>query len=282
MTDTAITGVTDAQLSRLRDIVTRFQAVHDRPPTVLFDSDGVIYDFESAYLAHHNRQYPHHDPVTGPFEKFDVGYGRSEEVANALQLSMASLDWTTLGVDPRAQQILPALLEAGVDVAVVTSHRVDNLYSPSAKVYQFHEDFAGALDDRVYIALDKTRVFGDLLIDDKPTVTGKITPFWRHVYFTQRYNAELDGPRTDWDTMLDVIAEQLETLIGSVVAGVTVIAPEPAEGEAFAAEDTDVVALPFLTPATADSAELSWLPSPTRNPETGHSFDAVLAGGESE
>jgi 5'-nucleotidase len=272
MTDTATVVLTDAQITRVREIVARFQEVHGRPPTVNFDADGVIYFFESAYLAHHNRQYPHHEPLTGPFERFDVGYNQTPEVAAALQLSMASLDWTTLPVDPRAQQVIALLLELGVDVAIVTSHRVDNLYSPSAKVYQFHEDFDGALDDRLLIGLDKTRVFGDLLVDDKPEVIGKVTPTWRHVYFTQRYNAELDGPRADWDTMLDVIAEQLEALVPDASAEDATDAEEPAVGA-------------FLAPVAPTSAtsvldSLDWLPEPTRSPDTGLSWAAGEDGGE--
>lgn len=53
---------------------------------------------------------------------------------------------------------------------------------------------------RAIITTDKTRIRGDVLIDDKPTITGEFTPEWVHVLFDQPYNQHItDKARlTDW------------------------------------------------------------------------------------
>lgn len=44
---------------------------------------------------------------------------------------------------------------------------------------------------RLIITSDKTKIRGDLLIDDKPYITGSEYPAWEHVLFTAPYNSEL-------------------------------------------------------------------------------------------
>ena len=35
---------------------------------------------------------------------------------------------------------------------------------------------------------DKTMIYADFLIDDKPVITGCIVPMWKHVHYSQPYN----------------------------------------------------------------------------------------------
>lgn len=211
------------QIERLRAAVVLFQQTFGRVPTIAFDADGVIYDFETPYIAHHNRTNPHLPPIVGPFEKFDVGYNQTPEVAEALQESMRTLDWSELQPYPEAFAVLPVLLEVGLDLSIATAHRVDNTYSPAAKIYQFHHDFEGYFDDRIQIGIDKTRIVADFLIDDKPEVTGALPPMWEHIYFTQHYNRDLPGVHVVWETMFEVLASVIE----ATVAGRT-LPPVPA------------------------------------------------------
>jgi 5'-nucleotidase len=213
-----------AQLARLRTAIARFLDAFGRVPTVIYDADGVIYDFESTYLAHHNATNPTLPPVAGPFERFDVGFGHTAEVAEALDKSMQTLDWSTLKPYPGALVVIPALLEAGLDLGVATAHRVDNLYSPAAKVFQFHRDFGGSLDNRIQIGIDKTRAVGDYLVDDKPEVEGLLKPLWEHLYFTQRYNEDLPGTHVVWETMVEVLADLIEGQVERAT-GVAVTTP---------------------------------------------------------
>lgn len=226
----------DEQIERLRAAVVLFQQTFGRVPTVAFDADGVIYDFENPYIAHHNRCYPHLPPVVGPFEKFDVGYGQTDEVADALQESMRTLDWSELKPYPEAFAVLPVLAEVGIDLSIATSHRVDNTYSPAAKVYQFHQDFEGYFDNRIQIGIDKTRVVADFLVDDKPEVTGALEPMWEHIRFTQHYNRDLPGIHVVWETMFEVLASVIE----AAAAGRS-LTPMPAPVIATGLPELDVV-----------------------------------------
>lgn len=42
---------------------------------------------------------------------------------------------------------------------------------------------------------DKTLVQGLVLVDDKPVITGALTPTWRHIIFDASYNHGFAGPR---------------------------------------------------------------------------------------
>lgn len=60
--------------------------------------------------------------------------------------------------------------------------------------------------DSLVLTKDKTRIRGDILIDDKPQITGKFTPEWEHVLFTAPYNTNIDRPRiTDWADWKEVV-----------------------------------------------------------------------------
>lgn len=203
----------DDQIDRLRAAVQSFLHTFGRVPTVAFDADGVIYDFEAPYIAWHNRCNPNLPPIVGPFEKFDVGYGQTPEVAEALQESMRTLDWSELEPYEEARVVLRVLVEVGLDLSIATAHRVDNTYSPAAKVYQFDRDFDGYFNDRIQVGIDKTRVVADFLIDDKPEVSGKLQPMWDHLRFTQRYNRDLPGIHVSWETMFEVLASVIEAKV---------------------------------------------------------------------
>lgn len=55
------------------------------------------------------------------------------------------------------------------------------------------------------VTKDKTLVHGDLLIDDKPRVTGTRSPAWQHVLYDQPYNRHVDAQRMTWSTWREVL-----------------------------------------------------------------------------
>lgn len=295
-----VSTTVDAQIERLRTAVARFQEQFGRVPTVAFDADGVIYDFDNPYLAHHNRSNPNLPPVTGPFESFDVGYGQPEEVAQALEVSMQTLDWSELSPYPEALAVLPVLVEVGLDLSIATAHKVSNTYSPAAKVYQFHRDFGGYFDDRIQIGKDKTRVVADFLVDDKPEVVGALFPMWDHIRFTQHYNRDLPGVHVVWETMFEVLAAVIE----AKVAGRTLTAmPATAADVPSGLEETGPQVLPdwandeqdLVDPTGEDpgselTTPLPWVeagaggsngesPLSTTVPRT---WDEIISGGEGQ
>ena len=59
--------------------------------------------------------------------------------------------------------------------------------------------------ERTIITRDKTLVYGDILIDDKPEVTGIHTPAWTHVVYDQPYNREATANRLTWNNYKEVL-----------------------------------------------------------------------------
>lgn len=95
------------------------------------------------------------------------------------------------------------MLADGHDVRFVTSHLIG--YDPSAlEKFQWIEQYFGTeFVDRIVLTRDKTLIRGDVLIDDKPEVTGSMTPTWTHIVFDRPYNCDqIDKQRlhtwADW------------------------------------------------------------------------------------
>ena len=98
------------------------------------------------------------------------------------------------------------MVEAGVDVRLVTSPHPECPASCSAEKYTWLLEHLGETwVDRLIIARDKTHVRGDLLIDDKPIISGSSKHVsWKQVLFSQSYNKDVElGGRTrlsSWST----------------------------------------------------------------------------------
>ena len=80
------------------------------------------------------------------------------------------------------------MVAAGHDVAIVTSPYYSNPTCIEDKLTWVRRNLGREWLSRVILAGDKTRIAGDILIDDKTTITGSRPPVWEHVYFDQPYN----------------------------------------------------------------------------------------------
>lgn len=104
---------------------------------------------------------------------------------------------------PGARQALKQMVRDGHDVRIVTSPWLSNPTCASDKIDWVVRRYGRQWAHRVILTMDKTVVRGDILIDDKPKVTGSMTPEWEHVYFTQPYNLNEEGRRVnnwrDWE-----------------------------------------------------------------------------------
>ena len=59
---------------------------------------------------------------------------------------------------------------------------------------------------KTIITKDKTIITGDLLIDDKPEVTGSQEPTWEHILYSQPYNKDVKSKRRiTWENWKPVI-----------------------------------------------------------------------------
>ncbi|WP_142060154.1 hypothetical protein [Pseudarthrobacter sp. B4EP4b] len=193
--------------------VRRFIQAHGRAPVVLVDMDEVLCRWEEQFVASHRRLFPHLlIAEAGQRESFDLfaGLTTEEQQATATVLDEPGFFAGMLPVKG-ALAAVEEMLAAGVDVALCTSPWLSNATCASDKLRWVQRYLGPAMAEATVITRDKTRVRGDVLIDDKPFVTGQAQPEWDLVRFTYHYNRHLPGPRIDgWSDWQPVLSKILD------------------------------------------------------------------------
>jgi 5'-nucleotidase len=170
---------------------------------ILVDMDGVIANWGRAYnesldaFGEDAALIPRHaDQIT-----FDLNAGRTKRERAIIGAVMVEPGfYARLEPIPGARSALKSALKAGHDVRIVTSPWVSNPTCASDKLNWVAKHYGSHWASRVVITPDKTIVRGDVLIDDKPEITGSMEPEWEHVLFDQPYNQHVDRPRiARWD-----------------------------------------------------------------------------------
>jgi len=100
---------------------------------------------------------------------------------------------------PGALQALHEMQEAGDDVWILTSPLTRYNNCVGEKFAWVDRHLGSDWVRRVILTKDKTMVRGDVLIDDKPEVTGCLTPTWEHLVFEAGYNVGAPHRRVNWD-----------------------------------------------------------------------------------
>jgi len=68
------------------------------------------------------------------------------------------------------------------------------------KYYWVLENLGFELTKRLILTKDKTLIKGDILIDDKPEITGNCIPQWEHILFDKPYNRHINNKkRINWN-----------------------------------------------------------------------------------
>ncbi|MFE1168454.1 hypothetical protein [Nocardiopsis sp. NPDC058789] len=200
----------------MSDPLTHALALHTakegRPPTVLVDMDEVLCHWEKHFVASRRRRFPH-IPIAdaGNRDSFDLFTGLSEEErrANTTVLDEPGF-FAALEPVPGGVEAVGEMVRAGIDVAVCTSPWLSNPTCASDKLLWVQEHLGPELANNTVITRDKSRVLGDVLIDDKPEVTGAVQPQWSLLRFTRHYNRLLEGPRIDdWSQWREGLARVL-------------------------------------------------------------------------
>lgn len=181
-----------------------------RPLTVLVDVDSVLADWEPAFVNEFRADFPHLKCAgVGERRVFDLNAGLTSEQKAATRTIMDKPGfYARLEPIAGASAAMNAMLAAGLDVAICTSPWLPNPTCASDKLDWMEQHIGEGWAARTLITHDKTRVMGDILIDDRPDITGAVaTPTWEHIYFTQAYNANrTDRRRIDsWDEWEDVL-----------------------------------------------------------------------------
>lgn len=99
-----------------------------------------------------------------------------------------------------AKRGLMALRSAGHNVFICTTP-LSTPHCAGEKIMWVKSVIGKGWKDRIILTKDKTMIVGDYLIDDKPIITGAITPQWEHIIFDQPYNRNVHGMRVTWDNL---------------------------------------------------------------------------------
>lgn len=173
-----------------------------QPPKahLLIDLDDTVADWGRNYDGHMAALFPHipfqkHESRT-EFDMFSE-HTTPEGIAAVKHVMDLPAFYEDLEPLPGAVDALHEMVDDGYDVALCSAPWLTSATCASDK-YAWAEEVLGAgWGARTILTRDKTRVVGDLLIDDKPNIRGALPPTWRQVFFTQPHNAALPGPRID-------------------------------------------------------------------------------------
>merc|ERR1739848_629309 len=102
--------------------------------------------------------------------------------------------------------------QVGFQIWFCTSPLLGNPTCCQEKLEWIQEHFGEEYVKRVLLCQDKTMVRGDILIDDRPNITGLHHPTWQQCIFDAPYNqARTDIPRmiewSDWELPLKRVLE---------------------------------------------------------------------------
>lgn len=191
----------------------------NRQPRLMLDMDGVLADwltgvFERARLLDHHRDlYLNPLPTPSQITCWELTDQLTINQAKLVeQAKVHPILYSILRPMPGAVEAVAGLRDAGIQVGVLTSPDLDNPACASAKLEWLERHFDRALAESAVITKDKTQVMCDVLVDDKPDITGRYVPTWTQVLFDQPYNRHCVLPRLnswdDWHTLLPLLHER--------------------------------------------------------------------------
>ncbi len=176
--------------------------------TILFDQDGVLADYTKALLRAVAREFPQLpmpriEDVTSwnTEDHFPPEYRKRIEA-----LALRPGFFLNLEPLPGAIEALGHLLALGYDVRICTAPKkiFDNCVAEKFAWVKKHlgQEFV----ERIVLTRDKTLVRGDILVDDKPEITGVCVPSWKHVLYDQPYNQHItQQTRLTWANYQEVL-----------------------------------------------------------------------------
>lgn len=172
--------------------------------------DGVLADFETRFLEEWKKKYPHHPHV--PLEERET-FCLSEDYPGGLEDDIESVlsapgFFENLDIISGSKDALAKMEVLGHKVLICTSPVARYENCVLEKYHWVAKNLGYEWTKKMIVTKDKTIVFGDILIDDKPEQIGLKKPVWKHVLFEAPYNkhvkTKLRITWNNWEKILDI------------------------------------------------------------------------------
>lgn len=184
---------------------------------ILVDMDGVLCHWNHEYDRLLDLADPEKLITRTPEQRtFDLFGGRPEAHQKMILDVMNTPGfYRNLAPIEGGKEALNEMIELGHTVYLVSSPFPSNPTCASDKFAWVIEHLGEEWAQRLILTMDKTAVVGDVLIDDKPKIHGKVVPEWTHVVFDAPWNQEEhDKPRVmDWSDWKSVVLPQRYALL---------------------------------------------------------------------
>lgn len=175
---------------------------------ILVDMDNTLVEFDGGLLKQWRELYP--DEFYVPLEKRTT-FHPHKDYPEHLQEKIHKLCHSkgfikNLPPVPGGMEAIREMLERGHDVRFCTSHLFEYDYCVLEKYQWIDEHFGPEFIDRIILTRDKTLIRGDLLIDDKPEISGIMQPTWEHILYDRPHNRQIQNRRRlTWTNWRDIV-----------------------------------------------------------------------------
>jgi 5'-nucleotidase len=168
---------------------------------ILIDMDDVLADFDGEFYRVWNILHPE-KPITPPgarkhFYIKDESPAEYQPLISEINTSPGFI--RSLPVIKGGAKAINEMKNEGHSVFICTSPLL-KYHNCVKEKYEWVEAHLGTRwIEKLILTRDKTLIKSDILIDDKPEITGAAEPSWEHVLFDKPYNRHItDKKRITW------------------------------------------------------------------------------------
>lgn len=170
--------------------------------------DGVIADYDGELLQRWKLR--HADKFYVPLEERTTFYVK-DNYPEELQPLVAEIllepgFFRDMLPVPGAKEALEEMQAMGLEIFICTSPLSTYKNCVLEKYEWVEKVLSPSWVRQIILTKDKTIIKGDLLIDDKPSITGaEEHPEWEHILYDRPYNRETNKKRITWNNWKEVI-----------------------------------------------------------------------------
>lgn len=176
--------------------------------TILVDMDGVLANYQAHLLATWEKEHPEKFAIAqSAVTEHDIDKLFPHEYRSMIEeITLRERFFASLPPIAGGREALEDMLSAGHNVRICTAPKKVFHHCIGEKFEWVNLHLGKKWIERIVLTRDKTLVHGDILIDDKPCITGSQTPVWEHVFYDQPYNRHITTQkRLTWKDYREVL-----------------------------------------------------------------------------